>query len=401
MCRLPNGEFLAVLRTGNEVDFKCQDNPIMWSVSKDEGRTWSKPARTGVEGAFPNLAVLSDGLVVMGYGRPGAMLVFSADGGRTWTDHTLVDATPYSGYTGIAEIGPGELLVGFGTKDYLDPETLVRSDGLRLARVRYRTKHARLETEELFPRIHATSFPSSSLGESKRVVVVLPEGWQQITPAKRRVLVLLHGRGRNELTLINDEETRRQLLDSGLCVILPDGDDGWYIDSPVQKSDAYETYLEEVLAVVSHAYGLPRNGKQWAIAGWSMGGFGAVNFAARYPDRFAAVISILGLLDFPRPGLPAGQSYQVPAERFGADESVWERFNPLRRAERLKGMSVLIITADDAFDRTMNEQFRDRLIELEQEPKWAKLKGGHTLQVVKEAMPHVLKHTKRVLGSDE
>jgi hypothetical protein len=138
MRQLPNGELLAVLRTGNERDFKCQDNPIMWSVSKDAGRTWSSPKRTGVEGAFPSLAVLSDGMVVMGYGRPGAMLVFSADHGRTWSDHTLVDATPYSGYTDVVEISPGELLVGFGARDYLDSATLSRSDQLRLARVQYK-----------------------------------------------------------------------------------------------------------------------------------------------------------------------------------------------------------------------------------------------------------------------
>ena len=87
-----------------------------------------------------SLAVLSDGLLVMGYGRPGAMLAFSADAGRTWADHTPVDVTPYSGYTDVVEIGPGELLVGFGAKDYLDSATLDREDQLRLARVRYEKK---------------------------------------------------------------------------------------------------------------------------------------------------------------------------------------------------------------------------------------------------------------------
>lgn len=137
MRRLPNGEWLAVLRTGSETDVNCQDNPIMWSVSNDEGRTWSKPERTGVEGAYPSLAILSDGTVAMSYGRPGAMLVFSHDRGRTWTDHTLVDATPYSGYTDVVELSPGLLLVGFGTRDLLDPASGERSNQLRLAQVRY------------------------------------------------------------------------------------------------------------------------------------------------------------------------------------------------------------------------------------------------------------------------
>ena len=137
MRRLPNGQWLAVMRTGSEKDPKCHDNPIMWSMSADEGRTWSAPQRTGVEGAYPSLAILANGSVAMTYGRPGAMLVFSHDNGRTWTDQTLIDATPYSGYTDVVEIEPGLLLIGFGTRDFLDEATGERSNELRLVRVRY------------------------------------------------------------------------------------------------------------------------------------------------------------------------------------------------------------------------------------------------------------------------
>lgn len=137
MRRLPDGSWLAVLRTGNATDPKCQDNPIMWAVSRDEGRTWTRPQRTGLEGCYPSLAVLRDGLVAMSYGRPGAKIAFSADGGQTWGDVTCVDATVSSGYTDVVELEPGLLLVGFGTRGFEDPQTGERSDGLRLARVRY------------------------------------------------------------------------------------------------------------------------------------------------------------------------------------------------------------------------------------------------------------------------
>ncbi|WP_417396726.1 alpha/beta hydrolase [Gimesia chilikensis] len=256
---------------------------------------------------------------------------------------------------------------------------------------------AALETEELFPRVEAVSFESASLKQRKRAVIVLPENWRSIKPAERRTLVILHGRGRHERSLVDDKMIRRQLLDSGLFVILPDGDDGWYINSPVRQQDVYETYLEEVLAKVAKEYGLPEKKQQWAIAGWSMGGFGCVRFAERHPGRFAAVSSMIGLLDFPRNGLPAGQSYKVPVERFGADEVEWNKFNPLNQAEKLRGVSLLIITADQAFDRTMNEHFRDRLTALELPHQYVELKGGHTFPVVQAAIPLVLAHTQRVL----
>ena len=257
----------------------------------------------------------------------------------------------------------------------------------------------KIEIEELFPRIQGVTFFSQGLKQRKRFVVVLPEDWQAIKVAERRTLVMLHGRGRHELSLIDDKTIRKQLLDSGLFVILPDGDDGWYINSPIRKSDIYETYLEEVLAEVSDEYALPDDRRRWAIAGWSMGGFGCVNFAERHPKQFIAVSSMIGLLDFPRNDLPKGQSYDVPTQRFGSDPEVWKPFNPLHGTEKLKGMSVLIITADQAFDRTMNEHFRDRLIQLNMPQTWVLLKGGHTFPVVREAIPYVLGHTKRALQS--
>lgn len=140
MRRLHDGSWLAVMRTGNARDFNCQDNPIMWSVSRDEGRTWSRPQRTGLSGSYPSLAVLPDQLLVISYGRPGAMIAFSADGGRSWTDATCVDPTTQSGYTDVVEAEPGVLLVGFGTQRFLDPKTLEYTDGLRTARVRYKRR---------------------------------------------------------------------------------------------------------------------------------------------------------------------------------------------------------------------------------------------------------------------
>lgn len=258
-------------------------------------------------------------------------------------------------------------------------------------------KAAELETEELFPRIEVVTFESASLKQRKRAVIVLPENWRSIEPAARRTLVILHGRGRHERSLVDDKIIRQQLLDSGLFVILPDGDDGWYLNSPVRQQDSYETYLEEVLSQVANAYDLPEKKEQWAIAGWSMGGYGCVRFAERHPGRFAAVSSMIGLLDFPRNGLPAGQSYKVPVERFGDDEIEWKKFNTQNQAEELRGASLLIITADQAFDRTMNEHFHDRLTALELPHQYVELKGGHTFPVVRAAIPLVLAHTQRVL----
>jgi hypothetical protein len=63
-------------------------------------------------------------------------LIFSHDNGHTWTDAVSIDAERYSGYTAVCEVEPDLLLVGYGAKDRLNPQTGEREDHLRTVRVR-------------------------------------------------------------------------------------------------------------------------------------------------------------------------------------------------------------------------------------------------------------------------
>ena len=80
------------------------------------------------------------------------------------------------------------------------------------------------------------------------------------------------------------------------------------------------------------------------------------------------------------------------------DEAVWREHNPLTHASRLKGMSILITTADAAFDRTMNENFARRLKELKIDHEYQTLRGGHTFEVVRASLPGVVAFMNRSLA---
>ena len=134
--RLPNGDLLAMLRTGGNNRPFWQDNPLCQTRSTDGGRTWPKPDRTGVEGVAPDLCVMSDGTLACSYGRPGADLMLSTDNGRTWTDHVCIHPERYSGYTAVCEIEPGVLLYGYGVMNCLDEDTGRRANQLWTARIR-------------------------------------------------------------------------------------------------------------------------------------------------------------------------------------------------------------------------------------------------------------------------
>ena len=112
------------------------------------------------------------------------------------------------------------------------------------------------------------------------------------------------------------------------AVVLPRGREGWYMNSPVIPADRYADYVDEVITLVEKHFPVSASPKERGIGGWSMGGYGAMYTACRRPDDFAAVASIIGILDFPRPAIElAGQNYAVPP-RFGTDPKFWHTVDP-------------------------------------------------------------------------
>lgn len=242
-------------------------------------------------------------------------------------------------------------------------------------------------------RIERVTFASRAFGGNKQFCVVLPANYDT-RQSDLPVLYLLHGRGRNERSLIDVPSTREALLNASFVTVLPNGEDGWYLDSPVGAKKPFARLLQETIEVAETKYRLSRKPQRRAIAGWSMGGYGSVHFAETHPKEFSIVASIIGLLDFPRAGLPDGQSHAVPAATFGTSEADWTKLNPLHSAEQLRGTRILLITADQAFDRTMNENFRDRLHQLQIEHEWIMLVGKHHFDVVQHAVPVVIERVQ-------
>jgi S-formylglutathione hydrolase FrmB len=398
MKRLPDGRLMAVLRTGSMSSAICQDNPIMVSVSEDDGATWSQPRRTGAHGAFPELIVLSDGNLALSYGRPGANIAFSTDKGLTWHDHTSVDSTPYSGYTSMAETAPGEIVMVFGTKERPDPETGQRSSDLRVAKIQYReqgdVKHlAPLEQQgvsavALGDGFYDCSIYSKALGRSERFALHLPADYDPERAQAFPLITFLHGAGRNHLSLIENPRARDVLSQSPAVFLSPNGRLSWWVNSPVDSASQYASFLDECIDLVSKNLHVAQEAKHRAIGGWSMGGFGSANYAESHPNDFGSWGGIVALLDFPNAQYAKKDNHSVPSVL--GDASQQARFNPLRGAAGLRGKRILFITAEKAFDRLMNETFAARLTELGIPHAFTMIDGAHTLDVVLESFPRIM-----------
>ena len=238
-------------------------------------------------------------------------------------------------------------------------------------------------------RITFSEIASVALGRSLPVAVVAPE---RPSPADvAPVLFVLHGRGRHHRSLLDSAAARSALLAAPFHVVLPQGEDGWYIDSPARPADRYGTYLGEVVAWAGANLPVSRSPARTGIAGWSMGGYGAVRQAQANGGRFGFVASIIGLLDYPRAEtLPEGRNYRVVVDRFTADPAVWTRLNPIHGVEALRGARLSLVLATRGFELTMNENFLSALEESGLPARVHRLEGGHEFSLVERALPLVL-----------
>ena len=251
------------------------------------------------------------------------------------------------------------------------------------------------EPVKLTDRVWDCELPSEALGRTARYVVFLPAGHAGAERTRTPLVLLLHGAGRHRKSLFEAPKARALLLSAPFATVMPDGGGGWWVDSPVRETSRFQSVIGEVLADAERRFTIGGERRLRGLAGWSMGGFGCVRYARSAPERFCAVASMIGLLDFPNPALPQAQNHSVPAI-LGPDP---ESANPMRQADRLRGMEILLVTGDKAFDCTMNRNFHTRLVQLGIDHTYTVLPDqAHTFACVELCLERVIAFFIRVFG---
>lgn len=210
------------------------------------------------------------------------------------------------------------------------------------------------------------------------VRVLLPPGYSDPANASTTypVLLLLHGAGDTYATWTENTDVidfTAQMATEGkpLIVVMPDGGcqtspskpwcagAGWYSDW-VDGSRAYETF--HITRVIPHIDASYRTNGKWAVAGLSMGGFGAMKYAAKYSGStllapgtsplFKAVGSFSGLLDpwygAPVTGLLYDEFSGTITDGVWGDQTTsaptWWANDPAFMPERLAGVQLWLST---------------------------------------------------------
>jgi len=104
------------------------------------------------------------------------------------------------------------------------------------------------------------------------------------------VLYLLHGLYGDYLNWDTRTHLENYARDLRLLIVMPDADDSWYIDSATVPQDKFEDYIaKDLVSDVDDKYRTIRERHGRAIAGLSMGGYGALRFAFARPELFGSV----------------------------------------------------------------------------------------------------------------
>ncbi|MEV1286921.1 alpha/beta hydrolase family protein [Micromonospora sp. NPDC049679] len=206
------------------------------------------------------------------------------------------------------------------------------------------------------PRLVDLTIQSPALGSAAKVRLLTPDGWAERGRFHRwPVLYLLHGCCDSYVswTRSTDVAGIPELRD--VLVVMPEaGAAGWYSDwwnFGAGGAPRWETFhLTELRRILERGYGA---GSKRAIAGLSMGGFGAMSYAARNPGMFRAAASFSGVVHpladadtllpfFGSTGLDPYALWGDPV----AQRKIWETHDPYHLAKRLRHTPLFLATGD-------------------------------------------------------
>jgi enterochelin esterase-like enzyme len=149
--------------------------------------------------------------------------------------------------------------------------------------------------------IDSTSYSSAALHGAGSFLLYLPPGYASTT-TRYPVIYLLHGNDETDSSFLQiglqhtlDGLISRHLIPPVIAVMIQGGPgtNNW-----LNLGDTrYEAYVLEVQALIDRMLPTAPDRAARAIAGYSMGGYGAMHLALTHPERFAVVESWLGFFN--------------------------------------------------------------------------------------------------------
>jgi S-formylglutathione hydrolase FrmB len=207
-------------------------------------------------------------------------------------------------------------------------------------------------------RVEYAKFGSQSLGTDVAYAISLPASYDRDANRRYPLVVFLHGLFNNERDWEGRgiqaklEELRATGKVGEFIVAVPFGASSFYLNG--KDGTRYEdAIVKDFIPFVDAKYRTTGKASERAIAGISMGGFGALVIAFKHPELFTSVVANCAAVfeDLPKP--PASSSdargtyrYQISSKIFGSpyDETFFHENNPIDlargNAAKIKSLKI-------------------------------------------------------------
>jgi len=259
--------------------------------------------------------------------------------------------------------------------------------------------------------VETVQFHSTLISATLPYNVILPSDYRTSKTTRYPVLYLLHGLAGH----YTDWLTRTNVADYAsqyrMIVVMPEGNNSWYIDgAPIRTAggserpgDKYESYiLQELLPDVDKRYRTIQSRYGRAIAGLSMGGYGAIKFGLKYPFTFAFAGSMSGALaaaSWTEDDMKSVKAvYDSLPPVFGAAESNARKANDVFQiaqglpAARVAALPYFYLdSGTEDFFCEVNHRFGELLREKKIPHEYRELPGDHSWQYWDRQVKEVLK----------
>jgi enterochelin esterase-like enzyme len=252
------------------------------------------------------------------------------------------------------------------------------------------------------------AFHSAALGRMVSFTVYLPNGYKEAT-RPYPVVYLLHGAGGNEHEWVKKGsaiETLDSLISRGrmrpsIAIMPTAGPSSWWVNG---ASEQVETaFIDELIPYVEKKYKASTERSARSIGGLSMGGYGSLNMALKYPHKFCGAAIISPSAYDPLPPDAAVSRNAIQFFRNGKfDPDIWKSLNYPAHLESYKKagdkVAMWIVSGDHdhlgiAF---MSAQLYWRLHQIQ--PKQVELRivdGEHDWMTFRDALPGALQYVDR------
>lgn len=221
--------------------------------------------------------------------------------------------------------------------------------------------------------------PTANLPKVAKAVVIMPETGAAVG-TKYPSVYLLNGYGGDYKSWTIIRPDLGKLADMyGMVIVMPDGMDSWYWNSPkIPEMKMEDFFVNDLVPYIDANYPTKEESAQRAIAGLSMGGHGAMWLAIRHKDIWGNAATMSGGVDI-RPFTSRWRMKQLLGE-YETNTTVWDEHTVINLVPALQPgeLNIEIDCGVDDFFADVNRNLHQALLDSKIPHDYVERPGAHT-----------------------